>query len=198
LQHLKQIFEAGINCAILAGYWHELKFVCEAEHQSAQIADQTRRIRTLPKIHRLQREQIVSAGMDKVWAFFTTPTNLNIMTPPDMQFKILYGAETPMYAGQLIEYQVTFIPGLKSNWLTEITHIQERAFFIDEQRFGPYRFWHHTHHFWEQSGGTRMKDTVTYAMPFGPLGEIVHALWVHRRLRAIFDYRQTKLREIFG
>lgn len=151
----------------------------------------------MPRIYRLQREQLIPAQLDQVWDFFATPANLNAMTPPDMQFEIVFGGEAPMQPGQLIEYRLTFIPGVKSTWLTEITHLQEKSFFIDEQRIGPYRFWHHEHRFVEDSGKTRVIDTVTYALPFGLLGELVHALWVRRRLGAIFDFRQNMLREIF-
>jgi ligand-binding SRPBCC domain-containing protein len=152
----------------------------------------------LPKIYRLQREQVVPAGLEAVWAFFATPANLNVMTPPDMQFEIVFGGEAPMHPGQLIEYHLTFIPGVKSTWLTEITHLEEKCFFIDEQRIGPYRLWHHEHRFAEEGGKTRVIDTVSYALPFGLLGELIHALWVRHRLEEIFDYRRKMLQEMFA
>ena len=149
-------------------------------------------------IHRLYRQQIVSAPLEEVWAYFATPKNLNEMTPDDMKFEIVYGGEGKMRQGQLIEYRVQFMPFVKSRWLTEIAHVREGSYFVDEQRIGPYRFWYHEHHFAAVDGGTQITDQVTYVMPFGFLGEIVHALWVGRRLKSIFDFRAVKVQELFG
>lgn len=149
-------------------------------------------------IHRIFRQQIVPAPLDQVWAYFATPHNLNEMTPDDMNFKIVYGAEGKMFEGQMIEYRVQFMPLVKSLWLTEITHIREGSYFVDEQRIGPYRLWHHEHSFEVVESGTQITDLITYAMPFGFLGEIVHALWVGRRLKEIFDFRTQKVKQLFG
>ena len=102
-----------------------------------------------------------------------------------------------MFQGQLIEYRVQLMPMFSSRWLTEITHVEEQVFFIDEQRIGPYRFWHHKHHFENIMGGTRITDQVTYALPFGSLGDLVHAAWVKNKLKDIFNYRREKLQELF-
>ena len=149
-------------------------------------------------IHRLYRQQIVSASLDEVWAYFATPQNLNEMTPDDMKFEIVHGGEGKMSQGQIIEYRVQFMPLVKSLWLTEITHVKEGSYFVDEQRIGPYRMWHHEHSFEALQGGTQITDQVTYMMPFGFLGEIVHAVWVDRRLKGIFDFRKKKVKQLFG
>jgi ligand-binding SRPBCC domain-containing protein len=149
-------------------------------------------------LHRLERQQIVPAPLDTVWAFFATPDNLNDITPADLHFEIVHGGGRQMYVGQLIEYRVQFMPLLKSRWLTEIAHLEEKVSFVDEQRLGPYRFWYHRHHFETVPDGTRIVDQVTYELPFGPLGDLVHALWVGPRLTYIFDTRREKVATIFS
>lgn len=151
----------------------------------------------MPRIYRLSRVQIVPADLDKVWEFFATPRNLNELTPPEMHFAILSGADEPMYPGQLIEYRIRLVPGLVVHWLTEIVHVEPKRCFIDEQRFGPYKFWYHEHRFEPTSEGTRIEDYVTYALPFGPIGELAHALWVQRQLEHIFDFRRRAIEAIF-
>ena len=101
-----------------------------------------------------------------------------------------------MPEGQIIEYRVEFIRGLRSMWLTEIAHVRENEYFFDEQRIGPYQFWYHEHLFQAVNGGTRMSDRVTYSVGFGPLGDLLNALWIGRRLKCIFDFRGEKIKEI--
>ena len=149
-------------------------------------------------IHYLFREQVIPGSADDVWKFFCQPKNLNAITPPDMNFEIISGGNVGMYVGQMIEYRVEFMRGLRSLWLTEITHVRDCNYFVDEQRVGPYRLWHHEHIFELVSGGIRMTDKVTYVLPLGTLGDVVHAVWVGRRLNYIFDYRQKKIVELFG
>ncbi len=147
-------------------------------------------------IHTLERTQFIPALIDQVWAYFSAPENLNALTPPEMHFEIL-GAPPPMYQGQLIAYRIRVAPGVRVGWLTEIRHVRDRSFFVDEQRVGPYRLWYHEHHFFPVEGGVQMIDRVTYALPFGPLGDLVHALWVRRTLRRIFDYRRVAVARLF-
>ena len=149
-------------------------------------------------IHTLHREQAIPAPLDQVWAYFATPRNLNEMPPPDMGFEFIAGGDEPMYAGQVIEYKVGILPRLRVRWLTQISHVREGEMFIDEQRIGPYRLWIHEHRFQPMDGGVRMTDHVTYALPFGPLGDLVHALVIRRRLHSIFDFRRRKVAELFG
>jgi ligand-binding SRPBCC domain-containing protein len=148
-------------------------------------------------IHTLERTQLIPAPIGRVWDYFSTPGNLNALTPPEMYFEIL-GAPPAMYQGQLIAYRIRVAPGIRVRWLTEIRHVRENAFFVDEQRAGPYRLWYHEHHFAAVNGGVLMTDRVTYALPFGSLGDLVHALWVRRTLRRIFDYRREAVARLFA
>lgn len=149
-------------------------------------------------IHTLHREQYIPAPVETIWAYFCDPRNLNTLTPPDMNFAILKGGGDAMYEGQIIEYRVEFLRGVRSLWLTEIAHVREGEYFVDEQRMGPYRFWYHEHFFVSERGGTRMTDQVTYAIPFGMLGDLLNAVWISRRLENIFNYRRQKIIELFG
>lgn len=149
-------------------------------------------------IYYLHRQQTIPADLPTVWRYFCEPKNLNLITPPEMNFEIIAGGDVNMYAGQLIEYRVEFMRGIKSLWLTEIAHVREGEYFVDEQRVGPYRFWFHQHFFEKTLSGVRMTDHVTYAPPFGVLGDAVHALWIRQKLNHIFDFRRQKISEIFG
>lgn len=149
-------------------------------------------------VHYLHREQIISAPVEKVWEYFCDPKNLNEITPPDMNFEIVKGGDQGMFEGQLIEYRVEFVRGIRSLWLTEIAHVRDCEYFVDEQRVGPYRFWYHEHKFENVHDGVKMTDHVTYVLPFGPLGDVVHAVWVGNRLKSIFDFRVRKIEELFG
>ena len=103
-----------------------------------------------------------------------------------------------MYAGQVIEYKVSPVLGIPLYWMTEITHVEDRKFFVDEQRFGPYSLWHHQHHFREVGADVEMTDIVHYKLPGWLLGDMAHGLFVQKQLREIFDYRYRKVEEIFG
>lgn len=148
-------------------------------------------------LHTLHQTQFIPAEPTRVWAYFSSPANLNALTPPEMDFEIL-GTPDPMYQGQLIAYRIRVAPGVRLGWLTEIRHVRAGRYFVDEQRRGPYRLWYHEHHFEPRDGGVQMTDHVTYALPFGPLGDLVHALWVRRQLQSIFAYRRTAVERIFG
>lgn len=149
-------------------------------------------------IYTLHREQVIPAPIERVWAYFATPRNLNEMTPPNMAFEFVHGGEQPMYAGQIIAYKLAILPGLRVRWLTQITHVEPGRRFVDEQRVGPYRLWIHEHHFEPIPDGVHMIDHVTYALPFGPLGDLVHMLYIYRRLAQIFDYRWEKVNKMFS
>ncbi len=136
--------------------------------------------------------------MEKAWEFLSSPKNLKTITPEYMSFNILSGAEKPMFAGQLIQYIVTPILGIKTKWVTEITHVKEGEYFVDEQRFGPYALWHHKHFIREIDGGVEMEDIIDYKVPLGILGQIAHPILVKPKLEEIFAYRQKKLIALFG
>lgn len=142
------------------------------------------------KLYILEREQFLAIRKETAWSFFSSPKNLPKITPDYLSFKITSSFKMDkMYPGQIITYIVKPILGIPLRWATEISQVDEGKFFIDEQRFGPYSFWHHQHWFEEKDGGILMKDVVHYGLPFGFLGRIAHSLFVKRMLNAIFDYR---------
>jgi ligand-binding SRPBCC domain-containing protein len=149
-------------------------------------------------IRHLHREQFIRAEPGRVWDFFATPINLIELTPPGVKFRILGEVAPRMFAGQIIRYRISPLPGLWLNWVTEISRVEEGSCFIDEQRTGPYKVWHHEHRFVPENGGVRMFDHVTYEVGWGPFGWLAEKLWVGRQLRHIFDYRQRRVNEIFG
>ena len=115
-----------------------------------------------------------------------------------MGFHILSGADRPMYAGQIIQYIVTPVLGIKTKWVTEITHVKDKEYFVDEQRFGPYALWHHKHFIKEIAGGVEMEDIIDYKIPMGVIGQLAHPILVKPKLEEIFNYRTKKLEELFG
>ncbi|MEY3394898.1 MAG: hypothetical protein RL346_1134 [Verrucomicrobiota bacterium] len=149
-------------------------------------------------IHHLEQEQFLPIGLDEAWDFFSSPGNLDEITPEDLGFRIIYQPGEKMYEGQVIEYRVMVFPGLWLPWVTEIKTVKERKSFIDEQRFGPYKFWHHLHTFEEKEGGVLMRDLVHYALPFWPLGEIANRWLVRPKLERIFAHRKEVLAKRFG
>ncbi|SDS14879.1 Ligand-binding SRPBCC domain-containing protein [Formosa sp. Hel1_31_208] len=150
------------------------------------------------KIYRLHKKQNLPITMDAAWAFLSDPKNLKTITPDYMSFNILSGADRPMYAGQIIQYIVTPILGIKTKWVTEITHVEHKHYFVDEQRYGPYALWHHKHFINEIDGGVEMEDIIDYKVPFGVLGQLFHPILVQPKLDEIFNYRTQKLQELFG
>lgn len=151
------------------------------------------------KIYLLKRTQFLPITLTTAWDFFSSPKNLEKITPKEMRFDILYksGGET-MYPGQIIRYQVQVFPGISLEWVTEITHVQRPNYFVDEQRYGPYAMWHHQHHFIEVPGGVEMTDEVNYGIPFGILGNFANWLFVEQRVNAIFEHRFEVLKSYFG
>ena len=150
------------------------------------------------KLYRLYRRQRLKVTPGDAWGFFADPRNLERITPPWLGFEILGGADEPMYAGQIISYRIKPLPFLRLGWVTEITQVDEPRFFVDQQRLGPYRLWHHQHRFTAVDGGMEMEDTVHYALPGGPLGRLAHRMDIERRLRAIFDFRWQAVERRFG
>ncbi|MCZ8168431.1 Ligand-binding SRPBCC domain-containing protein [Flavobacterium fontis] len=150
------------------------------------------------KIYTLKSKQKLPITLEQAWDFFSDPMNLNTITPDDMGFKTLSGADRKMYPGQVIQYIVTPLLGIPMKWVTEITHVIDKEYFVDEQRFGPYALWHHKHFFKEIPGGVEMEDIVDYKLPMGVLGQLMHPVLVRPRLEQIFAYRTQKLVELFG
>lgn len=149
-------------------------------------------------VYRLSSKQKLPISVDQAWDFLSNPKNLKIITPNYMSFDIISGSDKPMFAGQIIQYIVTPILGFKTNWVTEITHLVDKQYFVDEQRFGPYALWHHKHFIKPIEGGVEMEDIIDYKVPFGFLGKLVHPFLVKPKLTEIFNYRTEKLMELFG
>ncbi|MDY0781417.1 SRPBCC family protein [Tenacibaculum sp. IB213877] len=150
------------------------------------------------KIYQLHKKQKLPISVDKAWDFLSDPKNLKVITPNYMGFNILSGAERKMYPGQIIQYIVTPVLGIKTKWVTEITHVVDKNYFVDEQRFGPYSLWHHKHFIKPIDGGVEMEDIIDYKLPLGILGQIIHPILVKPKLEEIFEYRKNKLIELFG
>lgn len=145
----------------------------------------------------LKTTQCLPIDLDAAWDFFSSPDNLDAITPPDVKFRQLSPAEK-MYPGQIIRYYISPILGIPLFWMTEITHVRAKEYFVDEQRFGPYALWHHKHFFKSIPGGVEVTDQVDYKMPLGFLGTIAHVLFVRKQIEEIFEYRHKVLEERFG
>ena len=149
-------------------------------------------------LHSLSREQILPIALAEAWDFFSSPRNLHSMIPPDQGFRIVDCPPEKMHEGQIISYKVNILPALWVPWISEIKAVEEGRAFIDEQRFGPYKFWHHRHLFEDVVSGVKITDLVHYIMPLGPLGAIAHALFARRKLEQIFDFRREVLERRFA
>ena len=150
------------------------------------------------KVHTLTQEQRLPISRAEAWEFFSTPRNLDEITPPDAGFEVTYLSSEKMYEGQIITYRVDVVPLVKLTWVTEISAVDEGFSFIDRQLFGPYKLWHHRHTFEEIEGGVLMKDLVHYVMPLGFIGGIARWLFVAEKLKRVFEFRREILRKKFG
>jgi ligand-binding SRPBCC domain-containing protein len=149
-------------------------------------------------MYQLKAEQFIPASRDEVWEFISSPANLKRITPGYMGFDITSGdLPDKMYSGMIISYRVSPVAGIKTTWVTEITHIEEGKYFVDEQRVGPYAMWHHEHHLQEVDGGVMMRDIVSYRPPMGILGAVANRLFIRKKLKGIFDFRVRAIEEIF-
>lgn len=149
-------------------------------------------------IYRLESAQLLNTSISEAWNFFSDPENLSKITPRHMGFQITSGKPQKMYRGQMIAYKVTPFAGFRTNWVTEISQVSEKQYFVDEQRFGPYRMWHHEHHFETRANGILMTDRVSYKLPLGVLGRLAHFIFVKRQLMKIFTFRETFLDSVFN
>ena len=150
-------------------------------------------------VYTIYEEQFLPVSMDVAWKFISDPHNLKLITPPQMGF-IVHTKDLPdkVYSGLIIQYTVSPVLHIPLRWVTEITFVEHHTYFVDEQRVGPYRIWHHEHHVREVPGGVMMTDRVTYQPPLGILGSLANSLFIRRQLKGIFTYRRAKLIEIFG
>ena len=145
------------------------------------------------KIFKLKYSQKLPINLNEAWDFLSSPDNLELITPKSMDFNITDWDERKAYPGQIIQYTVRPIFGFKINWVTEITQVKDKEFFIDEQRFGPYSFWHHKHFIKEIDGGVLMEDVIHYKIPLGPIGVLLNFLFINSKLNSVFKYREVEL-----
>jgi ligand-binding SRPBCC domain-containing protein len=152
------------------------------------------------KSYALKYETFIPTTLDKAWDFFSSPLNLQKITPPDMGIVVTSDSKEgeKIYPGMIITYKISPLLGIKMNWMTEITHVKEKEYFVDEQRFGPYALWHHQHHFKQVEGGVLMTDIVNYAIPYGFIGRIANRLLVEKKLKNVFNYREEVIAHLFG
>ena len=153
----------------------------------------------MSKVYSLRAVQKIPMNVETAWDFFSNPKNLAAITPETMGFQIIskhHGER--MYPGQLIEYKIRPLLNIPVYWMTEITHVEDRKFFVDEQRYGPYAMWHHQHHFKSIEGGVEMTDLVHYKIPYWFLGDLAKSLFIGKQLEDIFAYRYKKVAALFG
>ena len=153
----------------------------------------------MSKVYTIKIVQQLHTNLDDAWRFFSNPANLKEITPGNLGFNVIskhHGEE--MYPGQIIEYKISPVLGIPVYWMTEITHVEGKKYFVDEQRFGPYSMWHHQHHFKAIATGVEMTDIVHYKLPLWFLGDIANSLFVKRQLKQIFDYRRSITEKLFN
>jgi ligand-binding SRPBCC domain-containing protein len=153
----------------------------------------------MSRIYSITTVQNIPSDMHTIWEFMSSPRNLQTITPPEMGFNIT--SDTPidkMYPGLIISYKVSPLLGIPMTWVTEITHVKDLEYFVDEQRFGPYSFWHHKHFIEPIASGVKMTDIIHYKLPLGFLGDIANAVLVKKQLNQIFEFRRKKLIDLFG
>ena len=148
--------------------------------------------------YQFKRTQHIYASLDEAWAFISNPGNLKEITPPSMGFEVTSEqADEKMYPGMIITYFVRPLLGIKMRWVTEITHVKDKEYFVDEQRLGPYTMWHHQHRLIPVADGVLMEDIVSYIPPFGFIGAIANSLIIRSKLEEIFEFRKRILEEKF-
>lgn len=149
--------------------------------------------------YQLTKTQLLKASMNEVWDFISSPQNLKVITPDHMGFQVTSDSDSKtMYPGMIITYKVSPLLGIKMDWMTEITHVSEKNFFVDEQRLGPYKLWHHQHKIKQVEEGVLMTDIVTYIPPYGLIGRLANSLFIKKQLEEIFAYRNVVLHKMFN
>ncbi|MBK9272688.1 MAG: SRPBCC family protein [Saprospiraceae bacterium] len=149
-------------------------------------------------LHQLTFEQKIPTELNSLWEFISSPMNLAKITPTSMDFRISKPLTSDLiYPGMIITYQVSPLWGISMEWVTEITQVVEKKYFVDEQRKGPYKIWHHEHHLIPQNDGILMRDIISYQIPFGPLGDLLNVMMIQKKIIDIFKYREAKLKIFF-
>ena len=145
------------------------------------------------------KKQLIKTDIDNLWDFMSSPKNLDKITPKEMRFNIISNnGNKKMYEGMIITYTVTPLLNIPLNWITEITHIKKNKYFVDEQRIGPYKMWHHEHIFEQKEDGILMTDIITYVPPMGVLGKLANFLFINKKVNRIFDYRKKIIDQLFN
>ena len=150
------------------------------------------------KLFQYRTTQIINTNLDEAWKFFSNPQNLSKITPPWLNFIVTTDLSPKMYEGMIITYKVHPLFGVPLNWVTEIKNVKEKCFFVDEQRFGPYKFWHHQHLFVENNNGVKMDDIIHYAIPFDPLSRPLNEIVVNKKIKQIFLFREQVINKLFN
>ncbi|MGM5631639.1 SRPBCC family protein [Apibacter raozihei] len=145
----------------------------------------------------LIREQQLPISLDDAWDFFSKPVNLSKITPKEMNFIIKTPNLTDAYAGQIIEYTVSPLFSIPLTWVTEISQVENKKYFVDTQLQGPYKVWHHEHFFTENDQGVLMKDILNYQLPYGFFGKWMGKLFISKKVEDIFTYRRKAIEEFF-
>ena len=149
-------------------------------------------------MYQFKTSQKLNISINEAWNFLSNPKNLKDITPEYMRFDIVSGDDEKMFPGQIIEYILTPVFNIPFKWVTEITHVKQKKYFVDEQRFGPYSFWHHKHFIKEVEDGVIMEDIVHYKLPLGIIGRLAHRLFVRNKVEEIFSFRRKKLDSLFN
>lgn len=149
-------------------------------------------------MYKFKTTQKLNISINEAWNFLSNPKNLKDITPEYMRFDIISGDDKKMFPGQIIEYILTPVFNIPFKWVTEITHVKQKKYFVDEQRFGPYSFWHHKHFIKEVEDGVIMEDIVHYKLPLGIIGRLAHRLFVRNKVEEIFSFRRKKLDSLFN
>ena len=149
-------------------------------------------------VYQLEKRQLIAADNTEVWNFISKPANLKYITPPSLGFEIINkNIPEKIYPGMIISYNVCPLFGIKMKWVTEISHVKENEYFVDEQRIGPYKMWHHQHKILPINSGILMTDVVTYKPPFGFLGALSNKIFIRKQLDEIFNFRESAIKKRF-
>lgn len=149
--------------------------------------------------YQFRRTQTINSPIEEIWDFISSPKNLKNITPDYMGFDITSeNIPSKMYEGMIISYNVSPLFGINTTWVTEIVHLKENSYFVDEQRVGPYKLWHHQHFLESTDNGTLMTDIVSYQPPLGILGSLANKMIIKKKLNEIFDYRTKALLNLFS
>ena len=150
------------------------------------------------QMYQYKTEHWLPISIGEAWKFFSSPKNLSLITPPELDFKILSSLDSETYEGMIIDYKVKPLLGIVVRWQTEIIKVEPGKYFTDRQVRGPYKVWEHTHTFTESNGGVLMHDEVQYELPLSFIGNIAHHLFVRGRIEGIFNYRKKALNKMFA